>query len=79
MLLSAHVIPMQVDTLRALLSEKDGEYAEMCQQFEENLRSKNQQIKSLEASVNKLSSQMQTEIAAKNDQINSLKLTVSIV
>ena len=33
----AHVIPVQVDTLRALLSEKDAEYAEMCQQFEVNL------------------------------------------
>ena len=78
---AAHVIPVQVDTLRALLSEKDAEYAEMCQQFEVNLRSKNQQIKSLESHINKMSSQlnlMQTEIATKTDQINALQLTVSI-
>ena len=78
----SHVIPVQVDTLRTLLSEKDAEYAEMCQQFEVNLRNKNQQIKSLESHVNKMSSQlnlMQTEIATKSDQINSLKLTVSII
>ena len=69
-----------MDTLRTLLSEKDSEYAEMCQQFEENLRSKNQQIKSLESRVNKMSSQLnllQTELATKNDQINNLTITVS--
>ena len=74
---SAHVIPIQVDTLRALLSEKDAEYAKMCQQFEENLRNKNQQIKLLEGNINKLSSQLKTEVATGNDQqVDGLKLTV---
>ena len=67
-----------MDTLRALLSEKDAEYAQMCQQFEENLRSKNKQIKSLESYISKLSSQMHTESIAKDDQLNNLKLTVSL-
>ena len=62
-----------METLRALLTEKDAEYAQMCQQFEENLRSKNQQIRSLESHLSRL----QTESTVKSDQINNLKLTVS--
>ena len=71
-----------MDTLRALLSEKDAEYAEMCQQFEQNLRHKQQQMKSLETKLNKISSQnnhLQVEMGAKNHQIKTLELAVSIL
>lgn len=66
-----NLMKTKVETLRALLTEKDAEYAQMCQQFEENLRSKNQQIRSLESHLSRL----QTESTAKSDQINNLKLT----
>ena len=70
-----------MDTLRALLAEKDAEYAQMCQQFEGSLQSKNQQMKLLETNFNKVTSQfnvLQTELTAKTAQINNLQLTVSV-
>ncbi|XP_065901014.1 putative leucine-rich repeat-containing protein DDB_G0290503 isoform X2 [Dysidea avara] len=81
-MLQSHVNLMKtkVDTLRALLSDKDSEYAEMCQQFEQNLRHKQQQMKSLETHLNKMSSQnkqLQVEMAAKNNHIKTMELTVS--
>ena len=54
---------LQVDNLRALLPE-DTECAEMCHKLEQNLRHEQQQMKSLETKINKISSQSNHEVGA---------------